>query len=374
MIIRLKNYELGKKIVSLSLTEDVFQKLKEKKLAVAYLCDNKLIFWPENEVLEMTLENVQKFKQCDNYDVIEISEDGNAFIYYSNDSLDNAIITTNKCNSNCIMCPVVEYVRKKECNIIPEDLLEIIKHIPSDTVHLTITGGEPFLIGEKIFDILVALKKQCENTGYLLLTNGRALSYGPFLKKFCESAPHNISIGIPLHGYNASTHDAITRSLGGFKQTYMGIKNLINYGFNVELRMVVSKLNYKYIDKIAELIVKEFKDVNSVKIMGLEMLGNAAKNCDDVWISYSEAFKAAKKGIDILIKNGIDTALYYFPLCAVEENYHYICSKSITDYKVRYTEECDNCYLKDACGGIFAGTIRLAKKDVKAWGCNDKLL
>ena len=99
--------------------------------------------------------------------------------------------------------------------------------------------------------------------------------------------------------------------------------------------------------------------------MGLEMLWNAASNQNDVWIPYDQAFKASKEGIDLLIRNSIQVGLYNFPLCAVDDAYHSIASKSITGYKVRYADECEKCLIKDACGGIFAGTIRLAKYDVK---------
>ena len=237
--------------------------------------------------------------------------------------------------------------------------------MPSDARHITITGGEPFLVGNRIFEIFLAFKEKCHSTSFLLLTNGRALSYEPFIRKFHETAPSKIIIGIPLHGYDAASHDAITRSPGGFEQTIRGIKNLINFGHRVEIRMVVSKLNYQNITRICELIVDQFPDVYRVKVMGLEMLGNAAVNQKDVWIPYNEAFEASKEGIDLLIRNSIQVGLYNFPLCAVEADYHSIAAKSITGYKVRYADECEKCFIKDACGGIFAGTIRLAKYDVK---------
>ena len=367
MIVHINDYFEGWKVVSLALDKRTYQILVEEEMPFIFVNNRKMYFWPENETLQISDETEKKFKECHNFDLFQINESGEAYLFYSNESMDNAIITTSKCNSNCIMCPVADIVRKREGSVEPDKLIESIKHIPSDAVHLTITGGEPFLIGEKIFDVLHALKCQCPETNYLLLTNGRALSYKKYMDKFCAMAPTKMLIGIPLHGYNAEIHDFITRSKGGFVQTCRGIRNLLRAGFRVELRIVVSKLNCCYIDKICDLIVNEFPTTNSVKVMGLEMLGNAAKNWEEVWLSYPEAFQAAKAGIDILIKNGIDVAMYNFPLCAVEQKYHYICRKSITDYKIRFTEICENCSLKDACGGIFAGTIRLADKDVKAW-------
>lgn len=237
--------------------------------------------------------------------------------------------------------------------------------MPSDARHITITGGEPFLIGDRIFDIFSAFKQKCYKTDFLLLTNGRALAYEPYILKFHKTAPKKIIIGIPLHGYDAVTHDAITRSPGGFEQTVQGVRNLLNFGHKVEIRIVVSKLNYKNITAICELISKEFPNVYRVEIMGLEMLGNAAINKNKVWISYNDAFQASIKGINVLIKKSIQVGLYNFPLCSIDERYYSMAAKSITSYKIRYADECHKCMIKDACGGIFAGTIRLAKDDIK---------
>lgn len=58
----------------------------------------------------------------------------------------------------------------------------------------------------------------------------------------------------------------------------MGLKRLLRTRAKVELRIVVSRLNLEFIDKIAKLIVHEFPGVYTVKFIGLEMLGNARLN------------------------------------------------------------------------------------------------
>ena len=84
-------------------------------------------------------------------------------------------------------------------------------------------------------------------------------------------------------------------------------------------------------------------------------------------IFYTEAFQYSKNAINKLINRGIDVQLYNFPLCAVDKEYHKICARSITDYKVRYGSVCNECVLKDACGGVFAGTLKLSETDMKPW-------
>ena len=98
-----------------------------------------------------------------------------------------------------------------------------------------------------------------------------------------------------------------------------------------------------------------------VKFIGLEMLGNARRNLNDVWIDYKESFSKMKSAIDLLVKNEIDVGIYNYPLCCVDQPYWSLCEKSITDYKVRYLPQCNQCIKKDACGGMFSGTYNLMK-------------
>ena len=55
--------------------------------------------------------------------------------------------------------------------------------------------------------------------------------------------------------------------------------------------------------------------------------------------------------------------LYNFPLCSLDRRLYSIARKSITDYKIRYKEECDECLAKEECGGFFNSTINM--KDIK---------
>ena len=65
------------------------------------------------------------------------------------------------------------------------------------------------------------------------------------------------------------------------------------------------------------------------------------------------------------IDNEIDVALYNFPLCTVDEPFRMLCKKSITDYKIRFADICTKCTLRDACGGVFAGTFRLVENNLR---------
>jgi len=367
MMIRLPRQKYMHHVLSVATDISALQQILARGLPSLLLLSDRIILFPEHKEIPITQKQAAELSQCSNYDVLEISDNCMAFLYYNNRSKDNAIITTGKCNSNCLWCPTRTNARESGISAQISHLLDIVRHLPSDAPHMTITGGEPFLIGKDIFLLFDALKNHMPNTNFLLLTNGRVFCK----KEYCESLektlpPHTV-IGIPLHGYNQDTHDAITQAPGSFLQTYNGIHNLMKRTFLVEIRLVVSRLSANNLDRIAELITMEFPQVFSVKILGLEMLGSAAHHQDRVWIPYQQAFDCAKPAIDRLIEKGINVALYNFPLCSVNEAYWHLCYHSITDFKVRYPEECETCAMKGACGGIFAGTYRLAKGDIRVF-------
>ena len=356
----LKMLEPG--IYAVAITEDAHKVLIIEDKHHIWIKEKSLEIWPEKKEYDF---DPSLFEYSD-YDVVEIYSDGRDRRVIEAANPDNTIFVTPKCNSNCIMCPMPEPVRKREHKSEYRKIMEIIDCMPSDLSHITITGGEPFLEKESFFNILEKLKFYCEpSTSFLLLTNGRALSYKPYMDMFERVIPNNTMVGIPIHGSNADIHDKISQSKGSFDQTVRGIKHLLLVKIPVELRIVVSKLNAENLGDLADFISKEIPDVHSVKIMGLEMLGNAALNQSEVWLPYSEAFQKSKECIDKLIENQIDVQLYNFPLCTVDQEYRMICKKSISDYKIKYLDQCDECSLKKICGGIFGGTIRLVEDDIK---------
>ena len=138
---------------------------------------------------------------------------------------------------------------------------------------------------------------------------------------------------------------------------------MIERNVDIEIRIVVLKKNYQLLENIANFIVKEIPEVKMVNIMALEMLGNSFKNRDEVWINFEETKEYLYKACTRLIKSGIITNLYNFPLCNLDKRLYSLNHKSITDYKVRYKDECEECKAKDICGGFFFSTINM--KDIK---------
>lgn len=366
MIVKLENYNGKYKIVSLALNQAAKEDLLKDDIDFIYISDDNVKLYPEDVVISEEKNIIDRLRNAHSYDVYELWENGRLSEYYDDSSLDNYFFVTGKCNSNCVMCPSPDISRQKGGSTSVNTLIEIAKHIPTDAPHLTITGGEPFMIGPDIFRFFEFLRDKFECTDFLFLTNGRIFAVDSYVQRFVEKAPKNSIVAIPIHGSTAEIHDMITQTNGSFNQTIIGIKKLLKAGIHVELRIVVSRLNEKDIHNIAKMISDELSGVDYVSIMAMEMTGNARVNQDKVWISYVDAALVAEDAALVLIENGIDVKLYNFPLCTVKKEFWTLCEKSISPDKVRYAETCEICKMRNACGGVFAGTMSMEKGELSA--------
>ncbi len=365
MMLRMNQYRGGYRIASLARRIETAKFMGEQEYEFVLQQGQELLFYPGEEKVFLEKEEAETLENVGEYSILEF-QDYAAYVYYDACAVDNALFITNRCNSNCVMCPVSSTTRKNSTVEPVENLLKIASQIPTDAEHLTITGGEPFLLKKDIFRLFSYLKEHLNRTEYLLLTNGRVLADPEYFEHFRETFPENGIVGIPIHGYDAVTHDGITRAKGSFQQTMTGLKRLMGTKIRIELRIVVSRLNLDFIQRMAEMIAKELPGVYTVKFIGLEMLGNARLNRELVWVDYKTSFRAVQESIRYLVLHGINVGIYNYPLCCVDRSFWPLCERSITDYKVRYLPECDACRKKDACGGMFQGTYRWMEGIIEA--------
>ncbi|AWI05950.1 His-Xaa-Ser system radical SAM maturase HxsC [Clostridium drakei] len=297
-------------------------------------------------------------------DVIEISPDTLTIrVLYRANSIDNFLMLTNKCNNNCIMCPDSLKVRTENKNIPISILKKYIELIDKKVEFLCITGGEPTLLKEDFIEVIRYLREKLSGTEYLLLTNGRMFYKKRFVEAFVKNAPENLITAIPIHGHYPELHDNISGVKGSFIQSFYGVKNLYKLGAKIEIRVVINKLNYNVITNIAAMISDYFPKVVRVNFMAMEMLGNAVVNREKVWIDFNSVQEKLKEAVFILLKSGIETRIYNFPLCSLDESIWNLSVRSISDYKIRYKQQCNECSVMKNCGGFFNSTINM--KDLK---------
>ncbi len=361
-MIKIKNWKFGEQIVTF-----VRQSLCKKTGNFFYAQGDHLYFIKtDSEAYPLNYEGTLSDLQSG--DILTVLSKGTIQIDYRVGMSDVDIFVTNRCNSNCVMCPLSESVRRKKDPKRISWIYKFIHTLPEDIEYINITGGEPTLVGEDFFKIMGLLKEKFQHAGFQLLTNGRSMADEYFLRRTLPYLPYGIRFAIPMHASNARLHDEITRAKGSFYQTDRGIHNLLKYQQKVELRIVLSKKNIEDVFHLANYITEQYKGIFCVNFIAMEMMGCAAVHRKELWIDYSEAFQKIKKAIDWLVIHGIDVQLYNFPLCAIEHGYWQIAVKSITDYKIRYMPECTQCQVKDICGGFFYSTKQLMKPKVTPIG------
>ena len=311
-------------------------------------------------------EDAEKFRdRFSDGDIITVSDRGVVNTIYDNAEHDATVYITGKCNSNCIMCPCSDFERSTDDGFSDEWMEAYIGMLPEDITHIVVTGGEPTLKTSQFFMVMDRLASRFPRTETLLLTNGRSFSSAKLLHRLLDRCPPYLVVAVPLHGSDAELHDRISRAPGSFRQTCQGISNLLANKVAVELRIVVSQLNARRLTDIASFIADRFPDVLTVNFIGLETLGNCAKNFRQVYIDPSESWQHIRPAARILMQSGVMTQLYNYPLCAVDRGYWPICRQSISPYKVRFAPECDACIMKESCSGFFSSTLHVAKPSVR---------
>ena len=365
MKIKIPGYNGNYRIMSLATDEKTKDDLNSENVNMLYVTADDIRVFPDDIILTKERDIVNRFRDCNNYDVFELFEDGMAYRCYDDSSSENVFFITEKCNSNCTMCPMPDFTRKRGNTSNIDNLIEIASHIPSDVPYMTITGGEPFMVGKELFRLLKYCREKFEHTEFQLLTNGRIFAIEEYTKLIRETMPNHLVVGIPIHGSCAEVHDMITRTPDSFNQTIKGLVMLQELCVPTEIRIVVCRDNASDLNNIAKLIAEKMGRSSFVSIMAMEMTGNAHTNKNKVWISYRESFQYVRPAVETLIKAGIDVRLYNFPLCTVDRDMWLICFKSISSWKVRYDEICEECSVKKACGGVFAGTIQLEHEELE---------
>lgn len=328
-------------------------------LNAAYIDEKNhtVTFFPFESVYEIS-EHEQKnwFTLAEN-DALAIENTGVCRRFYCAEEDDATVLTGLACNTNCLMCPVSEGARLDAPTVQTDELLEQISYFGSALPHVTITGGEPTMLGVGLIDVINKLHNHCPGVSVLLLSNGRAFSVQQYAQIINQAMKSQDQVAIPIHGSTAMAHDSITQVNGSFVQTIKGLNHLSAGKMHIEIRVVVSKLNSKDITNIAEFLCSKIQRISVVNFIGLEMCGNAAKNKSVVGISYSEAAQSCEQAIPLLGEHGIDVGLYNFPLCTVNHSLWPLCKDSITDYKIRYAPECERCIVRSICFGVFDSTL-----------------
>ena len=286
-------------------------------------------------------------------DLVVVNSDGIINTLYRVDSFQNALLVTERCNSNCLMCsqPPKDREDIPYLNGIHQQLLPLI---PKDCLELGITGGEPTLMGELFFDLLNQIKLELPQTELHCLTNGRTFAWRKFSEKLGSLKMERLMLGIPLYSDYAPVHDYIVQASGAFEQTMLGLYHLAANDVRIEIRVVLHSQTIPRLGKLARYIYKNLPFVEHVAFMGLELQGYTPHNIDKLWIDPVDYMSELEDAVGFLSDKGMNVSIYNSQLCLMPEGLWAYSRNSISDWKNIYLPECKECSLLDRCGGLFA--------------------
>ena len=222
---------------------------------------------------------------------------------------------TEKCNLRCKHCYHADYTSANELNLselilIADKINSTLRKWNKDGT-LSITGGEPFVVMDKLFPLLQHINSLETINHFDLLTNGSLLDEAILsqLKGFKKLRRVQVS----LEAGNQKLNDQI-RGNGSFEKTLSAIRLLKQNGFQVAVMMTISHMNKEEVEPLIELLKKEGVDTFSAERFIPEGAGADLK---DELLTAEEIRDVFQRIYSIAMKKDKIRILLYRPLFAL---------------------------------------------------------
>lgn len=267
------------------------------------------------------------------------------------------------CNNHCLHC-----AQGNKRNIFGnksfKQLKNELKEGSYDCKQVVFTGGEPTI--HKDFLDLISYARKLGFTNIQIQTNGRMFVYERFCKEVIDAGANDFCLAVI--GHNSRVHDYLSSTKGSFKQTTYGIRNLKYLGVHVSTNTVISKLNYRHLPAVSNLLVE--LGVDQFQFAFPHPCGKAGENFLIIVPRMRSIISFVKKGLDIGIKAGKVVMTEAIPYCLMSGYEVFIAERAIpesivfdVDYKVdNYSEyrknqaklkgsKCHLCKYYNVCEG-----------------------
>ncbi len=161
---------------------------------------------------------------------------------------------TNKCNLKCVHCYNDKlndgsYFESRD----NENRMRVITDAYSlGCRKIQFIGGEPFLLGEKLLELVEFTK----NKGYdfvEVFTNGMLVEE----KQIDFIAKHNVSIAVSFYGPNSNVHNQVTLDASSFDRTVNNLKKMKKAGLKIRIGLIIMDINQNYIKETVDFLKKE---------------------------------------------------------------------------------------------------------------------
>lgn len=285
-------------------------------------------------------------------DVIGIAPDGHRVtVLWKRDATHNSVLLTEQCDNYCLMCS--QPPKDRDDAWLFERAKQIVSLLPPSARSLGLTGGEPTLHADALIDLLEHCRDTTPWLQLHLLSNGRRFADTEFASRYAHVGLPDIMVGIPVYAPEPGLHDFIVQADGAFEETIRGILNLASLRQSVEIRVVVQLHTVPVLADLARFVARNLPFVDQVALMGLEMTGLARPNSAEVWIDPADYQRELLEATQILATAGVVTRIYNHQLCVLDERLWPHAVRSISDWKNDYLDICQQCSVRDACGGVF---------------------
>lgn len=309
------------------------------------------------------IENIPNLSHLCEGDIIALHPNGTIHTLYRVNSLQNSLLVTERCNSNCLMCSQPPKDRPDEEGIFNIHR-QLIPLIPRTCTELGITGGEPTLTGHIFFETLKLIKTHLPTTEIHVLTNGRSFAWHKMAEKLADLGNDRMMFGVPIYSDFYQSHDYVVQAKDAFYQTILGLHNLARYNQRVEIRVVLHKLSIPRLTKLAKFIYKNLPFAEHIAFMGLEHIGYTPYNMQKLWIDPSDYKSDLEEAVNYLTQKRMNVSIYNSQLCLLPENLWEHARKSISDWKSAYAPICKDCTKRENCGGFFAWNLKSPSRDI----------
>ena len=160
------------------------------------------------------------------------------------------ILTGAVCNNNCIFCMEEDRDGRYETNSqTTDETVRWLSTLHRDTEEVCFTSGEPTTNPSLARWVKIARDAGVRRVS--VMTNARALSHEPYLRKLLAAGLTRFYVSI--HGHTAKLHEGLTRTPESFAQTVAGIANLARHkprGIELHTSTVVTKRNLPHLGDI----------------------------------------------------------------------------------------------------------------------------
>ncbi len=282
---------------------------------------------------------------------------------YRAGSLHNALFVTNRCDNQCIMCSQPPGEDDGGSLTVAMRLVALLKRTPP--LRLTITGGEPTLLGDGFVRLLSMLATDLPETTITCLSNGRGFGNKAFARAVANIGHPEIRFSIPVHGDVPEVHDYVAQASGAFRETVAGFYNLEECGLAAEARVVLHSRSVPRLAQLSEFIWRKLPFLCQTAFMGLENTGYGRMNWSELWIDPIDYADALANAVIGMYRRGLAVSVYNIPYCILRPDIHGFARRSISDHKQTLVAECAGCQVSEHCAGFFSSCLERHSRAIR---------